>query len=74
VIYTVENTALAGRPVSRVVDAQGVEYHDTTRVDTETGEIEYQVRRPDGTWKMEGGKVVRRTVRATPPVTVEFAT
>jgi hypothetical protein len=73
-IYTVENTIRAGRPVSRVVDARGVEYHDTLRVDTETGEIDYLVRHPDGTWKVEGGEIARRTARAAPPVTVEFVT
>jgi hypothetical protein len=72
-IYTVENTFEAGRPVERVVDANGLEYTHAITIDTETGEIER--------FKTDGGRLIvdhatgcveRETVHAVPPILVTF--
>lgn len=71
-IYTMANTFNIGKPLKRVVDANGLEYNYTLYIDTDTGRIEKQVRDKDGHVVIEDGAVKTEVVMAAPPVVVEF--
>lgn len=62
------------RIVKRVVDANGLEYGKTLRVDTESGEILKQLQDGDGRFVYDDGhgRMPTETVFAAPPVVVEF--
>jgi hypothetical protein len=75
-IYTVENTVEAGRPVKHVFDANGLEYVKCIEVDTETGRIvqfrtiidgDVEVIESDGS-----GEPVTETIWAAPPLLLIF--
>lgn len=73
-IYTTENTIDVGNPVKRVVDANGLEWHNVISVDTETGELTYQKRDANGqecTCPITGN-IATETVKTAAPVVVEF--
>lgn len=75
-IYTVENTMEVGRPVRRVVDANGQEWSHCVRVDDQTGEITRCVTelRESLTYMVtdERGNPRYETLKVAAPVLVEF--
>lgn len=73
-IYDLDNTIRAGKPVDRVVDANGVEYQKVLSIDTETGRIELIDCDENGNplCDYDKGEVKRRVVQAALPITVTF--
>lgn len=71
-IFNLANTFEVGRPVDRIVDANGTEYSYCLEVDTETGYILRQKRGLDGRPQLVDGKVLTEIVKAALPVTVLF--
>lgn len=72
-IYTRNNTSNIGKPVKRVVDANGFEYTHTRRVNTETGEITRLVTDSDDTPHITADhRCVEETIQAAPPIIIEF--
>lgn len=73
-IYTLENTVYAGHPVKQVFDANGLEWRDILRMDTETGEITKYVRDTNGQLveHPDGGEMLKEAVKAAAPLRVTF--
>lgn len=75
-IYTLDNTINIGKPVKRVVDANGLEWTHCLYINTETGEITRHKDDPEKPgaplidWEL--GEVVRETIKTAAPVRVEF--
>jgi hypothetical protein len=66
-LYTVANTVDIGKPVDRVIDANGLEWNQTLEVDTDTGRIKYRKAEDDG----YGNEVIEEVMTAA-PITVTF--
>lgn len=58
---------------ARVFDAEGIEYTDVLRCDTETGEIEFAVHFPDGTMMIndDGNGIKRFKMTVPTPLRIE---
>jgi hypothetical protein len=73
-IYDLDNTIFAGRPVKRVIDANGLEWTRTMEIDTETGRIVRQKTDEEcrAIIDWEKGEVVLEEVYTAAPIRVEF--
>ena len=71
-IYTVANTAEAGRCVYSIIDANGLEWFDTLEVDTETGRILKLARDNDNRYVVADGEIAREEVFTAAPIRVIF--
>lgn len=71
-IWTVANTSEAGRPVKRVVDANGLDWTHTVVVDTESGRIVHQKTDENGKRIFDEKGVVLVEVFTAAPIMVFF--
>lgn len=71
-IYTLDNTIRAGRPVQRIVDANGIEWKKCIEVDTETGRIVRLKTDANGMIVAENGEIAREEIYAAAPLAVVF--
>lgn len=71
-LYNVHNTAEAGKPVHRVIDASGEDHYHTLEVNIETGRIVKLQVNEKGGFETYEGELVKTVVYAPTPITIEF--